>query len=651
MSDELAASPGRFRALTGGPAKILRTLLISLTVLGSLWALEIHNYFQITFFKQQYLALFLALALGAVFLAVKTFPKQAGDHVPWYDWLLALGGMAIGLYVTILYPTIAYRLGVLSPDRWIFGGLALILVIEATRRVAGGTLAWLALGVILYTKFAEFLPGIFYSKSPSWARIASYLYLDSNAMLGLPIDVAAGVVVAFILFGQALYAVGGDKFLTNLALIATGRYRGGPAKVSVVSSALFGTVSGSAVANVVVDGAITIPLMKSTGFPGHLAAAIEAVASNGGQITPPVMGAAAFLMAEFLNLPYGQIALAAAIPAALYYLALFTQIDLEAAKRGLLGLPADHIPTFRNVIRVGWVFLIPLSILIYTLMIENWEAGKAGMVAVIAVFVVGAIQRETRPTFEKFVDALEETGKILLDIAVITALAGIVIGALHLSGFTFKISLLLVTLSGNNVYLLLLITALGCLFLGLPLPTTVVYITLAVLAAPALIQLGIPPLAAHLFLFYFGMVSLITPPDCLPVYIAASIARANFWQTGWTAMRLGIAAYVVPFIFALHPPLIFIGTAKEILVAIGTAVVGVVLLGAGCAGYLFRPLSWITRGLLWLAAILLLLPSTSKILLFADFVGIVLAASVVAWEWSQRERIPRAITESGTITP
>jgi TRAP transporter 4TM/12TM fusion protein len=356
-------------------------------------------------------------------------------------------------------------------------------------------------------------------------------------------------------------------------------------------------------------------------------------------------------MAEFLNLPYGQIALAAAIPAALYYLALFTQIDLEAAKRGLLGLPAEQIPKFRNVIRIGWVFLIPLSILIYTLMIENWEAGKAGMVAVIAVIIVGAVQRETRPTLKKLVDALEETGKILLDIAVITALAGIVIGALHLSGFTFKISLLLVTLSGNNVYLLLLITALGCLFLGLPLPTTVVYITLAVLAAPALIQLGIPPLAAHLFLFYFGMVSLITPPDCLPVYIAASIARANFWQTGWTAMRLGIAAYVVPFIFALHPPLIFIGTAKEILVAIITAVVGVVLLGAGCAGYLFRPLSWITRGLLWLAALLLLLPSTSNLFLLADVIGFALGAAIVAWEWSQREHIPQSVSESGTITP
>ena len=645
MSDELAATPDRFRNLTGAPAAILRTLLIAITVLGSLWALEIHHYFEVTFFKQQYLALFLALGLGSVFLAVKTFPKQISNRVPWYDWVLAVGGMAIGLYVTILYPTIAYRLGILSPDRWIFGGLAIILLLEATRRVAGGTLAWLALGIILYTRFAEYMPGIFYSKSPSWARIASYLYLDSNGMLGLPLDVAAGVVVAFILFGQALYAVGGDKFLTDLALIATGRYRGGPAKVSVVSSALFGTVSGSAVANVVVDGAITIPLMKRTGFPSHLAAAIEAVASNGGQITPPVMGAAAFLMAEFLNIPYGQIALAAAIPAALYYLALFTQIDLEAAKRGLLGLPKEQIPQFRSVIRLGWVFLIPLSILVYTLMIENWEAGKSGMVAVIGVLVVGALQKQTRPSFKKIVAALEETGRTLLDIAVITALAGIVIGALHLSGFTFKISLLLVTLSGNNIYLLLLITALGCLFLGLPLPTTVVYITLAVLAAPALVQLGIPPLAAHLFLFYFGMVSLITPPDCLPVYIAATIAHANFWQTGWTAMRLGIAAYLVPFIFALHPALIFIGTAKEIVIAIVTASIGVVMLSAGCAGYLFRPLSWSTRGTLWLASVLLLLPSTSNLLLFADFAGLAMGATVVAWEWIHCRPRPQMLAE------
>ncbi len=638
MSDEFAASTSRFRSLSGAAAKICRALLLSVAILGSLWALELHNYFSWIFFKQQYLALFLALSLPSVFLAVKSHPQEVGDYVPWYDWILALAGVAVGLYVVILYPTIAYRLAVLSADRWITGAVALILVIEATRRVAGGTLAWLALAVIIYTKFAYLLPGILYAKNVSWERIASYLFLDSNAMLGLPLDVAATVVVAFILFGQALYAVGGDKFLTDLALMATGRFRGGPAKVSVVSSALFGTVSGSAVANVVVDGAITIPLMKRTGFPAHLAAAIEAVASNGGQIMPPVMGAAAFLMAEFLNIPYGQVAIAAAVPACLYYLALFTQIDLEAAKRGLVGLSPQQIPRFRTVIGLGWVFLIPLSLLVYTLMLENWEAGKAGMLAVIAVFAVASLQQKTRPSFVKIVTAFEETGKTLLDIAVITALAGIVIGALHLSGFTFKISLLLVTLSGNNVFLLLVITALGCLFLGLPLPTTVVYITLAVLAAPALVQLGIPPLAAHLFLFYFGMVSLITPPDCLPVYIAASMAQANFWQTGWTAMRLGIAAYVVPFIFALHPPLIFIGSASEIMAAIVTAVLGIFLLAAGCAGYLFGELSWSKRGCLWLASLLLLTPNRSSVWLIADAAGLALGSTIIVWEWKRASR-------------
>ena len=646
MSDEFAAA-SKFRALTGASARLLRALLIALASVGSLWALEVHQHLSWTFFKQQYLALFLALALGSVFVAVKARAKESGDRVPWYDWFFAAGGLLVGLYVVVMYPTIAYRLGILSPDRWIMGGLAIFLILEATRRVAGGTLAWLALAVILYAKFAYHFPGMFYSKSVSWQRIASYLYLDSNGVFGLPLDVAAGVVVAFIFFGQALYAAGGDKFLTDLALIATGRYRGGPAKVSVVSSALFGTVSGSAVANVVVDGAITIPLMKRTGFPAHIAAAIEAVASNGGQIMPPVMGAAAFLMAEFLNIPYGQVALAAAIPAGLYYLALFTQIDLEAAKRGLAGLPADQIPKLRSVMRRGWVFVIPLLILIYTLMVENWEAGKAGMVGVIAVFLMSMLQKETRPSWKKILTSIEETGRILLDIAVITALAGIVIGTLHLSGLTFKISLFLVTLSGGNVLLLLAFTAVGCLFLGLPLPTTVVYITLAILAAPALVQLGIHPLAAHLFLFYFGMVSLITPPDCLPVYVAAAIARANFWQTGWTAMRLGIAAYVVPFIFALHPALILIGTPREIVLAILTASIGVILLGAGCAGYLFRPLGWGKRGMLWLAGLLLLLPSWSGVWLIADAAGLALGLFVFLWERNKSPVAGAALAQSG----
>ena len=570
--------------------------------------------------------------------------------MPWYDALLAIASLVVGLYVTIFYPTIAYRLSDLSPERWILGGIAVLLVLEAARRVAGGTLAWIALACVLYAKFAYLFPGLLNAKGSSWARIVTYLYLDSGGIIGVPLDVAATVLVAFIFFGQALYAVGGDKFLIDVALVAMGRYRGGSAKVSIVSSGLFGMVSGSAVANVAVNGAISIPMMKRAGYPAHVAGAIEAVASTGGQIMPPVMGAAAFLIAEFLNITYGQVALAAAIPACLYYLALFIQVDLEAAKQGLAGLPVDQIPKLREVMRRGWVFLIPLFILVYALMIEDWDAGKSGMAAVISVFLVGMLRRETRPTLGAIKRSILDSGKTMLDIIAITALAGLVIGVLQLSAIAFKLSLLLVTVSGGNAFLLLLLTALGCLFLGLPLPTTVVYIMLAVLAGPALIQVGVNPLAAHLFLFYFGMISLITPPDCLPVYVAAAIAQANFWQTGWTGMRLGIAAYVVPFIFAFHPALILIGSVTDILTAIVTAALGIALIAAGCARYLFRPLGWIKCAMLWIAGLLLLLPTWGGPWLIADAVGVVLGIGLILWEWTRPRRTIAANPQAGTAT-
>jgi len=634
MSDDFSSS-SKFRTLSGVARALARLFLCSLTVLGSFWALGIQHSLPWAFFNQQYLGLFLALALASVFLSVKARAKEPGDRVPWHDWIFAAAGLVVGGYVAVMYPIIAYRLGVLSPDRWILGGLAVLLVLEATRRVAGGTLAWVALGCILYAKFGYLFPGLLYTKGSSWARIASYLYLDSGGILGVPLDVAASVLVAYIFFGQALYAVGGDKFLIDLALVAMGRYRGGSAKVSIVSSALFGMVSGSAVANVAVNGAISIPLMKRTGYAPHMAAAIEAVASTGGQIMPPVMGAAAFLMAEFLNISYGQVALAAAIPACLYYLALFVQVDLEAARRGLAGLPAADIPKFRAVMRRGWVFLIPLFILVYALMVQDWSAGKAGMAAVVAVFVVGAFQKETRPSLGKILTSIEETGRTMLDITAITALAGLVIGTLQLSAIAFKLSLLLVTISGGHALLLLTLTALGCLFLGLPLPTTVVYIMLAVLAAPALIQVGILPLAAHLFLFYFGMISLITPPDCLPVYVAAAIAKADFWRTGWTGMRLGIAAYIVPFVFAFHPALILVGTPSEIILAVLTASLGIFFLGAGCAGYLFRALGWWKRGALGVASLLLLLPKWSGASLIVGAAGFAAGLLIILWEWNR----------------
>jgi TRAP transporter 4TM/12TM fusion protein len=612
-------------------------VILSLTLASAAWAGELHVYANVTFFKEQFLGLFFALGMAGVFLRVKSHAGDSEAGVPWHDWLCCAASLACGLYITVMYPSIAYRLGILAPERWILGGIAVLLILEASRRIAGWALVWVGVACILYAKFAYLLPGILQAKGASWERIATYLYLDSSGLLGVPLTVAASVVVAFIFFGQALYAVNGDRFITDVALIAMGRYRGGPAKVSVVSSALFGTVSGSAVANVAVDGAITIPLMKRSGYPAHLAAAIEAVASNGGQIAPPVMGAAAFLIAEFLNIPYGQVALAAAVPAALYYLALFTQVDLEAAKHGIRGLPPHQIPRLRAVLGLGWVFLLPLGFLIYALMVANWEAGKAGMAAVVLTFIVGLLREDTRPSWRAVIKSFEDTGRTLLDIVVITALAGLVIGSLQLSGLTFKLSLILTSLSGGNLLLLLALTALVCILLGMSLPTSVVYITLAVLVGPALAQLGVDPLAAHLFLFYFGMLSLITPPDCLATYTAAAIAQSDFWKTGWTGMRLGIAAYVVPFVFALHPALILKGAPGEVLLALSASFAGVFLIAIGCAGYLFRLLPCSRRTLFCFAGLLLMLPTWAGLWLLADFAGVALGAALIAWEWNRRK--------------
>ena len=639
----------KFRTLDGPALAVERAMLVALTVAGAAWAAQIHHYLPFAFFNEQYLGLFLALGLSPVFLSVRASPRGAQSRVPWYDWAACAGALLVGGYVLVRYPVIAYQLGVLTWDKVTLGVLAIALVLEAVRRLAGWALMWIALACVLYAKFAWLLPGLFNAKGASWSRIAVYLYLDTNGIFGLPLAVTASIVVAYIFFGSALYAVGGDKFLTDVALVAMGRFRGGPAKMAVVSSSLYGTVSGSAVANVVVDGAITIPMMKRAGYPAHLAAAIEAVASNGGQIMPPVMGAAAFLIAEYLSIPYGQVALGAAIPAVLYYLALFVQVDLEAAKLGLAGLPREQIPVLRSIMRRGWVFLIPLGVLVYTLMIAGWDAGKAGMLAVVTTFAVGALQRETRPTWAAIFESFVATGRTMLDLVAITTLAGIVIGSLQLSGFVSKLPLLLMSMAGGNVLLLLVLTAIVSIILGMSLPTTVVYVTLAVLVGPALAQLGIVPLAAHLFLFYFGMLSLITPPDCLATYAAAAIAKSDFWKTGWTGMRLGIVAYVVPFVFVFHPALIFQGTWTEIVVSLLTASFGVVLLGIACVGYSSRPIGWGRR--LWAiaAAGLLIAPPIPRVSELAlDGAGIVLGTLFLIVEWSAS---PRRMTRTATLVP
>jgi TRAP transporter 4TM/12TM fusion protein len=397
MSDDFNAAD-KFRSLTGTARAVERTIVFLLTLLAAAWAGELHVFLNLTFFKEQFLGLFFALGMAGVFLRVKSRSDESGGYVPGYDWLCFFGSLVTGGYIMVMYPTIAYRLGVLSPERWILGGLAILLILEATRRVAGWALVWVALPCILYAKFADFFPGLFAAKGATWQRIATYLYLDSNALLGVPLTVAASVVIAFIFFGQALYAVGGDKFITDIALIFMGKYRGGPAKVSVVSSELFGTVSGSAVANVAVDGAITIPMMKRTGYPAHVAAAIEAVASNGGQITPPVMGAAAFLMAEFLNIPYGQIALAAAVPAALLSRAVHAGRSKPPSMASAEYRKSDT--EVSRCLRLGWVCC---SAGFSRVCIDVGELKRARQDStVILTFVVGALQKKRVRLSAKF---------------------------------------------------------------------------------------------------------------------------------------------------------------------------------------------------------------------------------------------------------
>jgi TRAP transporter 4TM/12TM fusion protein len=580
----------KYRSLPPFARAVERVLVCAITLLGAAWAFEMQHWLGLVVFKEQFLALLFTCALSATFVSIKSHRREPAGRVPWYDWILAVLGAVVGLYVAVLYGEIVYDVGRLVTERYILGAIAVVLVLEATRRSTGWSLVVVGVLFILYARFSHLFPGILNAPSTSWERLATYLYLDTNGLFGLPLDVTGTIVIAFILFGRTLYAVKGDQFLTDFAVAAMGRFRGGPAKVSVIASSLFGTVSGSAVSNVVMDGPLTIPMMKRAGYPGHMAAAIEAVASTGGQIMPPVMGITAFLIAEFLSISYAAVVAAAAIPAVLYYLALFMQIDLEAAKRGFVGVPRADIPSVVSVLLRGWVFTIPIGVLIWTLMIEEWQPGLSAMLTVVTVVVTGFLSRATRPTLGRLVGALEETGRTILDLFAITAVAGLVIGALQISGLSFNFSLTLISLSSGSAIALLLMTAAVCIVLGMGMPTGVIYVMLAVLVAPALGQMGIVPIAAHMFLFYFGMMSMLTPPVCLATFAAASIAQSNFWRTGWTGMRLSISAYLVPFVMVFQPEIVAEGTTLGIVLVTLKTTVGVIIVSFGMAGYLFAPL-------------------------------------------------------------
>ena len=631
----------RARELSGFFNIIGRSMLMAIPLCGIFFLLNVPQYIGWLVFNEQYMGLFLGLALCATYLMIPITPRR-GHRLAWYDLIAALASLIIGFYIFVYYPTLVNSLGDISGGRVVLGCITIALLAEASRRLVGWPLVIIAAFFLLYALFAYLFPGDFYGKGWSINRLATYLYLDANGIFGQALQVGASIVVVFVIFGEVLYVVGGAEFLSDFSLSLMGRFRGGQAKIAIVSSSLFGNISGSAVANVVVDGAFTIPMMKRAGYPPPVAAAVEAVASTGGQIMPPVMGAAAFLIAEYLQIPYASVALAAVVPAMLYYIALFIQVDLLAARNGIHGLPRNELPKLFPVLKRSATFVGPLAVLILLMFFLNRRPEEAGLMAALAALIIGFFTPGVKIGGKEIVRILTNSGRGMLEIAAITGLAGVVIGVLQLTGLGFTLTLTLLNIGQSNALLLLVLTAIVSIILGMGMPTTAVYVLLAVLVAPGLAKLGILPIAAHLFIFYFGMLSMVTPPVCMASYAAASIGKTDPVSTGWHAMRLCAIAYIVPFLFAFSPSLLLIGHWYEVALSVITAIIGAILLGVGIVGYLFRPVGIFKRVLFVLSATGLLIPivHTGK---FAALTwglnggGLILAVLLVSIEWLARE--------------
>jgi TRAP transporter 4TM/12TM fusion protein len=617
------------RKLAGYPALVVG-------VVGVVMALY-HVYARLTPAAPDSLVLRVITLAFSLVLSFLLFPARAGrtpDRVPWTDLGLAALSLAGLGYVFVYYDYVTTRFPTahpLSPADMVVGTVVTLLVLEATRRTLGAALSVLALAFIVYGVAGPWLPGVLRHKGLSWEILIDQTFFTSEGIFGIPLGVAGSYVVLFIVFGAFLEKSGAGQFFMNFANAIAGGSRGGPGKVAVVSSSLFGTISGSAVANVMVDGWLTIPMMKRTGFKPEAAAAVEAVASTGGQIMPPVMGAASFVMAEFLGVPYSHIMLAALIPAVFYYGGLFAAIHFNAARTGLQGIPRHELPDLRQILTRQGHLLVPL-VVIFALLLQGYTATYAAIISTVSVLVVSWLRAESRITLPKAIEALRDGAYQTVPVAMATAAAGIMIGIILQTGLAIRFTSFLVDMAGGALIIALLITMVAAVILGTALPTTPAYIMLAALLIPALIKLGVPPLAAHMFAFYFGCLSSVTPPECLAVYAAASISRCSVWGAGWQAVKFAAAGFIVPFFFVYSPALLFDGPWTDIARAVITGTIGVTALAAALEGYLWRRASWGERALFLVAAFLLVDPG-----LTTDLVGLGVLVIALA---SQKLRRP-----------
>lgn len=549
----------------------------------------------------------LVLALAWTFLASRAAFARA------FDYASAAASLVLCGYIFVRYEPLTYELAMLPTEGIVGSAILLFLVLEGSRRTSGFGFVAIILAMAVYIYISPSLPGDFQTRWVSPERLVAYLGLDVNSMIGAVLQVAVLVVIPFTILGQVLARTGGADFFSDIAMAAMGRFRGGAAKIAVVGSALFGMISGSAVSNVLAVGIVTIPTMIKSGFSRYKAAAIESVGSTGGQLMPPVMGAAAFIMAEFLQVSYGAVCIAAAIPAVLYYACLFIHVDLDAAKLKIGAVEDPHAPTLGAVLKSGWHFLVPILFLVFALIYPEYlllTPEKAAVVSTAILMVLTRIfgYRGRRPTVSGLLIAVIETGRISLDILLIGAAAGVMVGILAISGLAFSMTLQLVALSGDNVYLLLLLIAVLAFVLGIGLPTVSVYILTATLLAPALVKLGVTPMAAHMFVMYNGMLSMITPPVAFAAYAAASIARTDGWTTGWIACLVGWSTFILPFLFVLTPSLLMDGPTYLIIWNFVRILFGLFVGTAATLGFALTLLSAPWRVLYGALSLLIVLP-------------------------------------------
>ena len=584
----------------------------------------------------QHLGIHLAGILALAFLLVRARRTQAGKGPPFYDIVLAMTGAGISVYYGIFFKDeISFKVGGGVILYSVFGILLALLLLEASRRMLG-----LSYTIILAFFFAlplicGYLPGLLHSPSQTPLRWGEFLFASYSGIFGFPLELSATIMITYLLFSGLLVYSGAGEFLTNLSSGSLGSVRGGSAKMAIVSAGFFGMVSGSSIANVAAIGSFTIPAMKKTGYPAVYAGAVSAVAGLGGIITPPVMGAVVFLLADFIGMPYIKVCKHAAIPAFFFYFSLFLFGDQEAVRLGIKGLPRGELPSIWKTLKYGYWYCIPLIVLMFALIKLQWAPERAAILASLSLFLLSLPSKKARLGPAKLAKACEDTLRHLLPLAVAVAAAGIIVGSVTITGIQMGISRELVRMSGGSIPFLLLLTAITSFVMGLGVGIVGCYVFLATLVAPALVSMGVSPIAAHLFIFYWAVVSDITPPLCLTAFTAASFAKANPMSVGWQATRIGIVTYVLPFIWVLKPALITLGTPVEIIMVLVSTAVGVYGLTLGIGGFFKGRLNWPQRIASIIGSFLVIFGTGAVV----DSVGVALIGVTIVWQLFKGESL------------